>query len=228
MREISKNKYIVAGIITLAVFIIGLLLGVSLSGERMNYAQEQMRIQKLGIDSLQIQYQFLNSFNIQNSCSAISKTFEVNVKNLIDLGNKIEKYSSDVNFNVEEFNDLKREYILAELRYWILSKKAKEACSRDFITILYFYSDEEDCFSCSTQSRILTYLKGQLDNKLLVFSIDGSFQTEPMVSILKESYNITSYPSVVIDDQAYNGLLTEEDLTKELCSRYQDKPGICS
>lgn len=227
MRELSKNKYLIAGIATFLLFGLGLALGVLLSGQRIDYSSEQIQQQQLELDSLQMQYQFINSLDFKNNCAAITKTFEVNVKSLINLGNKIEKYSSDVNFDADEFNSLKREYTLAQLRYWFLTKKAKEACGTDVVSVIYFYSNEADCFSCSTQSRILTHLKGIFENKLLIFSFDGSFENEPMIPIMEESYNITSYPSLVIDDDVFQGLSTEQDLLKELCSRYKEKPASC-
>src|SRR3989338_4752153 len=145
MRGMHKRNYLAAAVITFLLFGMGLLLGVFLSGERLDYSQQQLQQQRLDLDSLQMQYQFINSFNLKDNCAAIDKTFEVNVKNLIDLGSKIEKYSADVNFNVEEFNNLKREYALAQLRYWLLARKAEETCKRDIVSVIYFYSDEDAC-----------------------------------------------------------------------------------
>lgn len=227
MREMHKRNYLAAAVITFLLFGMGLLLGIFLSGERLDYSKQQLQQQRLELDSLQMQYQFINSFNLKGNCAAIDKTFEVNVKNLIDLGSKIEKYSADVNFNVEEFNNLKREYALAQLRYWLLARKAEETCNRDIVSVIYFYSDEDACFSCSTQSRILTHMKGKLENKLLVFSMDAAFTIEPMVTILKESYNITEFPSLVIGDDLFTGLQTEEQLLKEFCLRFLEKPELC-
>lgn len=227
MRQLSTKNYVIAGIITLLVFVTGILLGLSLSDKRVSFAEEQIGLQKLEIDSLQLQYLFIDQMNAKSNCAAISLALENNVKKLAVLGQKIESYSNDVNFNEKEFDQQKREYVLAQIRYWLLAGKSKSICSTEAVSVLYFYSNEEECFECSTQSKVLTHLKGKFKDKLLVFSIDSSFVQEPLVPILRETYNITKFPSLVVDNNVHYGLVEEEELSKELCSMYTEKPSGC-
>lgn len=227
MREISLKNYIVAGIITLLVFITGLMLGLTTSDKRVSSSEQQINQHRLELDSLQLQYLFIDQQKDKSNCAAISFALEENVKKLAILGDKIESYSEDINFNELEFNFLKREYTLAQIRYWLVAKKAKQICSTDAVSVFYFYSNEADCFGCSTQSRILTHLKGQFKDKLLVFSLDSSFLQEPLVPILRQTYNIIQFPSIVIEDDTLSGLVEEEELTSELCKRYEIKPSGC-
>ncbi len=227
MRQISIRNYIVAGIITLLVFVTGIMLGVTTSESRVSFSEEQISIHRLELDSLQLQYLFIDQQNAQSNCAAISLALEDNVKKLAVLGDKIETFSKDINFNEKEFDTLKREYVLAQIRYWLIAEKAKKICSTDTVSVLYFYSNEEECFDCSTQSRILTHLKGTFKDKLLVFSIDSSFTQEPLVPILRHTYNITKFPSLAIEGEPLYGLVKEEELSKKLCSIYVNKPEGC-
>lgn len=227
MREMSIKNYLVAGFITLLVFITGLLVGITTSDKRLSFSEEQINQHRLELDSLQLQYLFMDQQGTKSNCAAISLTLEENIKKLSVLGEKIGRYSENVNFNEQEFNFVKREYLLAQIRYWLLAQKAKQICNTDALTVLYFYSDEAECFECTTQSRILTHLKGMFKDKLLVFSLDASFLQEPLVPILQQTYNVTRFPSVVVEDKSFYGLVNEDELTEELCSRYMAKPEVC-
>ena len=227
MRQMSVKNYVVAGIITLLVFVTGLMLGLTTSDKRVSFSEEQINQHRLELDSLQLQYLFIDQEDAKSNCAAISLALEENVKKLAVLGDKIETFSKDINFNEKEFDTIKREYILSQIRYWLISNKAKQICSTDTISVLYFYSDEDECFGCSTQSRILTHLKGRFKDRLLVFSIDASFVQEPLVPILRQTYNVTKFPSLVIDDDAFYGLMEEDELSAQLCNRYVNKPEGC-
>ncbi len=227
VRSASKKNMLIAAVITFSIFIIGLLVGVSMSAERAEYSNEQMIEHKMELDSLQLQYAFINEVEMENHCAALSTAIEENVKKLGILGSKIQKYSSDMNFDEEEYNRLKREYVLSEMRFWLFSKKAQELCKEDTARIIYFYSNEEECFNCDAQAKVLTYLKEQLQDKLLIFSIDTAFRQEPLVEMLQETHNITEYPSILINNKLYSGLLDEDELSQRLCDIYKEKPAIC-
>ena len=56
-------------------------------------------------------------------------------------------------------------------------------------------------------------------DKLLVFSLDVGF-SEPMIQILKESYSVDEFPAIVVEDEAFEGLVRREELVEELCEYY--------
>lgn len=227
MRQMSLKNYIIAGVITLLIFSVGILLGISLSGKRVSYSEGEINAQKLELDSLQLQYLFIDQMGDKSNCAVISVALDQKINELAILGSRIEKFSRDVNFNEQEFNALKREYTIAQIKYWLYADKSRKICSSDTVSVLYFYSNEDECFGCSTQSRILTHLKGTFNDRLLVFSIDGSAVQEPLVPMLKQTFNITKYPSLIIADDSYSGLVEEDELSRQLCSRYNQKPEAC-
>ncbi len=227
MREMSLKNYIIAGIITFLIFTVGILLGISLSGKRVSFSEEQMGMQKIELDSLQLQYLLIDQMGAKSNCAAISTALDQKISELSILGSRIEKFSRDMNFDEAEFMALRREYTLAQIRYWLFADRSRKICSSDTVSVLYFYSNEDECFGCSTQSRILTHLKGKFNDRLLVFSIDSSLAQEPLVPLLKQTYNITKFPSIVIGDDPFYGLVEEDSLSMQLCSRYSKKPESC-
>lgn len=195
---------------------IGLFIGLYFNQERIDYINDVTTSQNLNYESMQLQYAYIDFIGSEKSCVLLSKTLESDLLSLEDLRIKIEKYSRDFNLDDEEYIQLKRKYTLAELKYWLLAKKAKEICGEDVVSLIYFYSPE-DCDDCRAQSYILTSLKESFGGKLLIFSIDESFEEESMVGILKEIYDVSKYPALIIEDKAFEGLVEKEDLKKLIC-----------
>ncbi|MBU4456128.1 MAG: hypothetical protein KKA65_01375, partial [Nanoarchaeota archaeon] len=117
VRSVSRKNMLTAGVLTLSIFIIGILVGVTMSEKRVAYGNEQMLDQKMELDSLQLQYAFIDQAKLENHCAALSTAIEENVEKLGIVGDKIQAFSSDMNFDEEEYDRLKREYVLSEMRF---------------------------------------------------------------------------------------------------------------
>lgn len=223
MVEMEIKKHITALVLTAAIFIIGLLIGITITQSRSTYLEEAVRSQKLDYESMQLQSLYITSLN--QSCSVLSKALESSLNNLETARIKLENYITQS--RKESLESTKREYMLAELRYWILAQNTKKTCNQDSVLLLYFYQKDELCNSCSTQGYILTALKDKLKNRLLIFSLDSDFVEEPLIPIIKETYDIKTVPAIIIQDQKIEGITSLENITKIICSYYITKPSSC-
>jgi len=227
-RKISKNKYIIAALITGGIFTLGLLLGLVIEGKRVSYIEEVSKEQKLDFSSLQLQYAYIDQLSQENNCEAVSKTFEKNIENLETTRIRLEGFDKDARINKQEFDLLKRDYTLAQIRYWLLAKKTKEVCGEDIVTILYFFSDDKECSQCDEQAFVLTYLKKKFKDKLLIFSFDSQFSQEPMIDLLKNTYDISTYPAIVIEGEKYEELTKIESVLENICLHYTSEIEECA
>ena len=228
MRNLSRDKYIIAGAITLGIFILGLLLGLAIEGKRVNYIESVSRQQNLDFSSLQLQYAFIDEMSQEKNCLAVQRTFEQNINNLESTRNRLENFDADATLNKNEFDVLKNEYILAQIRYWMLAERTRKSCGSDVVSILYFFSDEKECPDCDRQAFILTYLKKRFKDKLLIFSFDSLFESEPMIHLLKKTYNVTAYPTVVIDGKPKSKFQDKDAILREICTKYREKTEDCT
>ncbi|MDO8628217.1 MAG: hypothetical protein Q7R56_00500 [Nanoarchaeota archaeon] len=217
-RKIYWKQHGLALIITIIIFSIGILIGIQLTETRVTELQTKNQAQKADFESLQLQYAFLNTQPHNKSCIAFSKALERNVYDLENTRIKVEQYLQSSS-NTEELTQLKRDYSLAEIRYWLLAEQAQQECNSNIISILYFYQKDELCNDCSGQGYILTELKDQFKEKLLIFSFDIDLE-EPLVDILQETYNITKGPTLVINGETYQELQTTTTIKKLLCKHY--------
>lgn len=227
MRSLSKEKYVIAGIITLGVFLLGLFLGLTIEGKRVNYIESAGKRQNLDFSSLQLQYAFIDQLSQEKNCLAVQKTFEQNINNLESTRIRLENFGRDATLNKNELDILKNEYILAQIRYWLLAERTRTLCGSDIVSILYFFSDESECSDCEKQAFVLTYLKKKFKDRLLIFSFDSKFDNEPMIPLLKNTYNVTAYPTIVIESRPLAGFQDKDVILNEICNNYMEKTGEC-
>lgn len=225
-RKISKDKYIIAGILTLLVFSLGLTLGIILEEQRYNRADEINQEQQANYISLQLQYLMLSTFESQENCPVLFTSLKTTIDDLSGSLSKIIDYEKETSINSDDYLLISRRYTLDNLRYWLLANEAKESCDLDIVTLLYFYSDE--CPSCPNQGTILTYFKKLLGDSLLVFPINIDLRNEePMVEVMMSLYNVTKYPTLIIADEKYEGVIKTEELQEIICSELQYS-GVCN
>ena len=227
MRNLSKDKYIIAGVITLGIFLLGLFLGLAIEGKRVNYIESVSRAQNLEFSSLQLQYAFIDQMSQEKNCIAVQKSFEQNINNLESTRIRLENFDRDATLNKNELDLLKNEYLLAQIRYWMLAERTRKLCGTDLVTVLYFYSDEEECHDCEKQAFVLTYLKKKFKDKLLIFSFDAQFESEQMIPLLKNTYNVTRFPTLVIEGKSKYGFVSKDSILNDICSIYKQKTEDC-
>lgn len=221
-RKISGDKYIVAGIITLLIFGLGLTLGMIIDSYRYNVIEEVNSQQEVKYLSLQTQYLYLNAFGNYNNCPILSGALKSAVEDL--SGSLSEVVAAEEDKSESDSNTaLIRRYALDNLRYWLLAKESKDKCDLDIVPVLYFYAS--DCPSCPNQGTILTYYKNLFGEQLLVFPINLDLRNqETMVEIMVEQFNVTKYPTTVIDNKKYEGVVKEEQLQEIICSSLISSP----
>lgn len=221
VRCFDWKRHLIALVLAILIFIIGLLIGSKLNSERIVFTEDFIKQQKADYESLQLQYNFLNLD--LSGCSGLSSALENNLRDLEDSRVKLESYSKDVK---EDFSVVEREYMLTEIRYWLLARQTKRACNTDAVSVLFFYDNNEVCKDCAAQGAILTKLKEDFKDKLLVFSLNSK-NDERMIGILKRSYNVTVTPSLIVEDRRVDGLVELEKLKNLICSYYKDKGEMC-
>jgi thiol-disulfide isomerase/thioredoxin len=227
MRQMNKTRYIVAAAITIGIFLLGLMLGFVVEGKRLTYVQDLLQQERSEFSSSQLQYSYVSTLNSQDACPAIYSIFYNNLRNLDATATRLETYAKDSRINDASFIDLKRDYTIEQLRYWLLSKQARDVCKEDLVRVLYFFSTDTECPDCANQAFVLDYLKHKYGDKVLIFSIDANFEQEPMISILKQQYNISKYPTLIVENQKIDGFSSREDLETNLCGLFQTSTPGC-
>jgi hypothetical protein len=226
MRDMKRRRYVLAFIIAAALFFLGFFFGFIMDLKRVDYFDQMNSEQQLNIRSLQLQYELLKGDGIQERCGAFRFLFDKYITELENNRARLDAYSKQSEVKVEEFDTLKRQYVISQINFWYIARNFKEACpdSSDFVTILYFYSNNDVCPDCDSQATVLNYYKSILKENLLIFSFDDQFsQTEPLISLIEGIYDIKNYPTLVINNIAYQSFVPKENLSVVLCSEYKSE-----
>ena len=144
-KKINVKRHITAFILMFCFFIIGILIGSQLTSERVKFLQESATEQAIDFESLQAQYLYVSFTNDNRSCAAVEQTFEANVEQLEDTRKQLEEFIKSSQFNQESYNQLKRRYIISQVRYYLLAKSTQEICERDIVALFYFFSEDANC-----------------------------------------------------------------------------------
>tara|TARA_Y100000310_G_C20650852_1_gene799334 strand:+ start:570 stop:1310 length:741 start_codon:yes stop_codon:yes gene_type:complete len=220
-RRISKDKYVLAGVITFLIFSLGLTMGFIIEDHRYNIIEEINQEQDVNYLSLQMQYLYLNAFSNDDNCPILSTTLKETIKDLSDSLSEVVSYEEENEISDKRKTNTLRRYTLDNLRYWLLAKESKEKCDLNIVPIIYFYST--DCPSCPNQGTILTYFKKVFGEKVLVFPINLDLrENEPMVEIVLSQFAITKYPTLVIDNKRYEGVVGKEQMQEIICNLLDD------
>jgi len=223
MRKVNKRRYLLAFIITAAIFFIGFFFGFLMDLTRINYFQSVNDVNQMNIRSLQLQNDLVKSSSGPNQCAAFRVMFNKAIVELEQNRERLELYNQQSKVRSSDFDTLRREYTLSQVNFWLISKSLQESCpnSSDFVTIIYFYSDDKNCPLCANQAAVLDYYKAQLKENLLIFAIDEKLdQQEPIVGMLKQTYNVATYPTLVVGNTVFNNFVDKPKMQEILCARY--------
>ncbi len=223
-REFDKSRYVVVGIITFLVFLLGLTLGIVIDNARVSSVERLSKTQEVDFKAIQFQYLYMSTLEKTNvSCDVLRIALEKSVGDLAKSLQKVSSYKDKTTpVNTKEMELIERNYLQDNLKYWLFAQETKNACDLDFVTILYFYSDDH-CSICPDQGVILTYYKELLQDTLLVFPINVDLEgSDAIIAILKTRYNVTTLPTLVIEDKTYPGVVQKDELEPLICQGYKD------
>lgn len=213
MVKVSFKIYVITFLITFLILGMGIYSGLFLSQEKIKFLEEELLKIKISQEDTNFQFILLNEFPNQ-SCTLLTQNFYKLQTEASELGEKVKYYEKVEKFKSSTFKTLKKSYTLTLLRYWYLTKRLKEECNQSYVIILYFYSNF-NCPDCMKQGAALLYLKEKYKEKVMIFAIDLGLEDElGSVKLLKLGYNITTVPSLVINDKKYEGFVNADELER--------------
>ena len=215
---INPKKYIIAFVITAAIFGTAIFMSNILSQKKLEDVRAIENRVALDILSSETQFALLE----ETSCRDIGPGFLS--KELGSIGEKLTYAENQTEFNTNDLEYLKRSYFLLEIKDYLLMKRLTEKCGIKPTFVLYFYSTKDACEECQRTGYVLTALRDKYPD-LRVYSFDYHFDLgaiDTLVSIYKVKSDL---PALIINGLTYYGFYSVEDLEttvpalKELAAR---------
>lgn len=227
-RNIQRRRYLFVLVATVIIFSLGLLMGMVVNEKKVDFMERLTATQNLDALSLQLQFTYLNSLDINSTegCKAMNAALEHSWTTLAIAYSNLVKYKDSPDVNSDNVKLLERNDLLNNIRYWFLLKKAKTFCElEDSVSVLFFFS-EKGCYECGAQSAILEHYKEIFDERFLLFHINRDIE-DPMVHLLVNQYEASVSPTIILEDEKFEGVMAKEELKKVVCSKFRTEQPEC-
>lgn len=210
-----RKIYLIAGIISLILYLAGLFTGYFFQQAVFSEVEKNIEDLKKDLENAQLEYMFL-TLKAKGSCQILSSLTNELTSRLYSILNELIKLEGRQD---QRLTDAKNDYTMLAIRTWILKSNTKEVCEEDVLPVLYLYSIP--CDECLEQGKILDEIKAMYPNKVLTFTIDSGVNL-PIVQTLIKSYNITKTPALVIEEEVYQGLISKGEIKDIICSKLKN------
>lgn len=204
-----KNIFLTSLILTILIFVSGILLNYGLDFVRLDVVSNVMLAHELSTESYVIEQEFINAFGGER-CDVMQKRIFRLKEEIRKVGADLGSYSRFSFFNKKDFDYLKRKYFLLELAFLNHIHKLNKACGQSFVPIIFFYEIDDD--ASERQGFILQEVSKNFDDSVVVITLDKDYKDEPLVGLLALKHNITSAPAIVIGDFQREGMVYEKEI----------------
>lgn len=192
IRKIPRGKLLGAFLLATVIFCLVFIVSSTVSYYNYQRTTEQ-------INEIYSSLEELENLAKRNDCT--SGSFDASSKILDEIGGKLNLLEKRFGKNDARVLEQKNLYVKAELIHHNMVKSYREKCNMNFVTILYFYSNEENLREESERlSLILDALKRKSSDKIMIYSLDFNLDNNEIEN-LKQEFNITSAPIIVINEK---------------------------
>ncbi len=218
MGKISTKIYLKAALLTLLVFISGIIIGWYLDETRVSFVKSKIDELEISLSNFALEEEFYRSVTTDKKtlCNIyISKANDLAIQ-AGKLGSYLESFREISKFGLHNIETLKERYFILNLRLWLYMRKLREECNYDVSTILFFYTSAKRCEDCIAQGIVLNQLKKDNPEKYMIFALDVDSNLG-IINSLKIYFNVTKLPTLVINEnQKVEGFITKQEIEKLL------------
>lgn len=213
----KMNVYLISFVITIVVFFLGMFVGLGIERFMLSNLIKKTSSIESSIQEIELELLYFQGLNTNESCTFLKEVVRKTNNKLDIFADQLGAYSDrNILFTRDQVTDLKTKYTSLLIKDWLLQEKIKTDCGDNVVSVLYFYSTE-GCNDCIIQGDILTLLKEVFKDKLMVFPLDAGIESD-MVKILMARFEIEPTPTIVVNNEKYEGVITKEYLSGIICS----------
>lgn len=213
----TKHVFWEALLITIVVFIFGILLGAAFESNRLDTIEDYYTISEISMMDILALNDILQMENI--SCENLVVANADFADRIYEEAKLLEKYDGAGKIS----DDLKlahKKYDLMRTFLWVNSIKTFERCGEGYNVVVYLYQYESsDLTQKAIQnvwSKVLLDLKEEMGSSIILVPIAADANLASLDTLLRD-FEITQYPVVIINNkEIIEELSSVDDLKKYL------------
>ena len=198
VKTFPTNIFWTTLLITIVVFLGGLLLGWSVDGLRSGEVLDGLEWTALDTESYLVEQSFWDSLE-GDDCAFAEPRLNSLSSQLTELGQYLTSYEKKSLFADDEFVYLTRRYFILEIQAYVLYTDLRENCGVDHDVILYFYGTDDS--ASETQGYVLDRVVSNSEGSVDIFSINKDFEGDAAVDTLLLYYNVTQSPTMIVNGE---------------------------
>lgn len=203
----ETKRYFIVFFITAIVFVSAFWMSSIFSNNKIDQLREIQEQIAIDILSTETRYALLEQTSCIHSVTSLEEEQGLS-RELNDLARRLKFMESQLGAEDEDVLFVKKYYSLLQVKDYLLMEEIKNRCGENLFTILYFH--EGDCDDCQKQSLVLDELVSEYP-ETRVYWFDKDVNT-PAVQTMLSIFGITQGPTMVINDQTYEGFYTFEEI----------------
>jgi hypothetical protein len=209
-RKISRT-HVIAFIISSLLFFVGILMGLQFSYYGMSEVDKGF--EELKNDEYIMEILMLTDESDELSCGFYDHQLAKFSFDTWEFGRMLDRAENAKGKLDPEVMQLKSSYSLMQFRDSLLLKQIKTKCNISKIIIYYFYSNGEDYDPRTDQGKVLDMIWGSNPSGVAIYSFDINAKS-PVIDLMREKHNITSVPTMIINDEKYEGYMEYDELNE--------------
>ena len=219
--KIINSKYwifVETLIYTALILLVGILIGFGLENWRTGKVIGEYKSFEVETLDLRLQNYYFQIMDKATCDEALKQNLDF-ADRLYSEGIVLQKYEDLNQLTNEKLLLEKKRYVLLKTELWLNSILLKEKCKGKFHTVVYVYTQFPDNVKKAEQeavSQTLLEIKGERENNIILIPIAGDLNLN-IVNLQERIYNVTYYPSVIIDEKyVLEGFKSKSDTEKYL------------
>lgn len=210
---ISKKRrnliFLEAAILSIIIYLFALILNGYLDEKRVEKLDYDLLNASLEFDNMIVSQIFYEKFNSSN-CTKQRNFINDNFKDLKLIGNDLNNFGQ---LFLEKNKDLplikQRDYFLKQLSLYGFWYNYNKVCGNETIVpIIYFFNSKT--VKLDKQALILEQFSRNHENKSIIFSFDINYKDEPLLETIKQNYNVTFSPFIIIGNKTTRNLHNQD------------------
>lgn len=190
------EKYILAFLITVAIFGTAFYIASRIDQSRINDIRATQEAVSIDILSLETQFDLLGSLDCDTIAEHPVLSDEIN-----SLASRLFVAETNLGSDNAEVIQLKKQYSLLQIKDYLLMREITQKCASKPVYILYFYSNAGDCADCRRMGEILTYLRQEYPD-LRVYSFDYNLDLSAVKTLIALRKVKATLPTFVVNNRA--------------------------
>ncbi len=201
MKGTTKHIFWEALLVTIVVFICGMLIGAAFEGNRLDTIEDYYTVSEISMMDILALNNLLQTNDI--SCESLVLANSDFADRIYEEARLLEKYEKAGKIS----NDLKlahKKYDLMRTFLWINSIKTFEKCREGYNVVVYLYEYEtEDLTQKAVQNvwgKVLFDLKQEMGSSIVLIPIAVDTDLASLNTLLRD-FEISQYPLVIINNK---------------------------